>query len=821
MTTFEDVRHDVRYACRVLFRNPGFAAAAVATLALGIGASTAIFSVAYGVSLRPLPYPEPDRLVRIYEANPANGQLKHKVSTGAFHEWREEVRSIESAALFGQGAIWYLTGPDAISLSVMSVSPSFFDVIGVRPALGSGFGPEADYRDVNDEVVISHDAWQRLLGGRPDVLGQRLEFERISARRIVGVMPEGFRFDRPVDVWMPTAIVQLPVTRMLRQWRFDQVVARLRPGATMAQARAELEAVSARLAEEFPATNAGWTVTVESLHDATVGEFGHASWLLFLVVAVVLVVACVNVGGLLAARAATRWRETAVRIALGAGAWRLARLWLAEAALLSLLGAGLGLLLAWSGVSALTALAPPGIPRLDAIALDLPVVGVAVASGLIAIAITTLAPLGLGRTGAAAHALRSGSGAGESKGRHTLRHALTVAQCAGAAVLVVFAVMLARSLVNLTTVDLGWNAAGVLSLNARPPMPPELRRPWARYVEWSDRLVAALEGAPGIQRAAITTQIPLSPLSYPGTLGRGRGQTASDDARWPVVQHNVTDGFFETMGIRLLEGRTFGRDDRFSTAQVNWTEKAVEGAAIVSASAARALWPGTSAVGQPVWLPDIDNVTWRRVIGVVEDIHFHDVGETPALHVFVPWTQHATGAPRLLVKGTTTGAAIAPLVRQVVEAVEPGTRVDHVMPLETLFARATAQPRFTSRLVALFGALALLLAAIGIYGTLAYVVRARNREIGIRLALGASPGRILSRTLAFGLAPVVAGGVLGIVAAVALARAFHAMFFEVAPLDPGSIVAGTIVLLAVSVAAALGPALRASRVDPAVTLRAE
>jgi putative ABC transport system permease protein len=821
-----DAAQDVRYGLRVLLGRPGFTAAVVATLALGIGASTAIFSVAYGVSLRPLPYPDPDRLVRIYEANPANAQLKHDVSLAAFHEWRTGAASIESAAVFGKPGTRFLAGADGTPVTVMSVSPAFFEVVGVKPARGPGFKPEREYTrfTADTEVVLSHGAWQRLLGGRPDVIGRQMVFGGVGepdVYEIVGVMPEGFEFGEAVDLWKPTQIVELPIRRLFRQWRYDRVVARLKPHASLAEARAEIEAVSARLGREFPATNGGWTATVESLQDSIVGSFRRATWLLLAGVGVVLLVACLNVGGLLLARALTRERETAVRVALGAGLSRLIRLWLAEAVLLTGAGAGLGLLLAWTGVTTLRVAAPPGIPRIEAVALDLPVLVVAAISTVLAAVVAAMAPLVAARRWDFTGGLRSGR-TGEAPRRQAVRTALTAAQCAGAVTLAILAVLLTRSFMKLTALDPGWDAARVLSLHASPPMPPELRRPWARYVEWSDRLVAQLESTPGIERAAITTQIPLSPQPYPATLARGRGTSGADPSRWPCVSHNVSDGYFEAMGIRVVAGRTFGRGDRFTALQlIDSSQRPERGTAMVSETAARTLWPGQSAIGQAIWLPDIDVVAWREVIGIVEDIQFHAVGESPVAHVFVPWTQFPSGNPKLVVKGTGAAATLVPVVRQVLQAVEPGTHVDRVVPLEELASRATAQPRFTSRVVALFGALALVLAAVGLHGMLAYVVRARTREIGIRLALGAAPRAIVARILARALAPAAAGVVIGVAVAATLARTFRALFFEVAPLDAASYASGALLLLGVSLGAALGPAVAAARVDPATTLRAE
>ena len=816
--------HDFRLALRGLRRRPGFTAAAVVTLALGIGASTAIFSVAYGVSLRPLPYPDADRLIRIYEAKPAESQLQHDVSVNAFHAWREGAPSIESAAMFSKAGTRILANTDSQALTLMSVSPGFFDVLGVKPLVGPGFKPENEYDPytADDEAIMSFEAWQRLFGGRPDVIGQNLEFSGAGDNdiyRIVGVMPEGFAFGSTVDLWRPTLLVELPLRAGRFNYRYDRVVARLHPGATVGRARAELKNLAAGLADQYPQQR-GWTVTVLSLHDSIVGAFGRATWLLLAAVAVVLLVACLNVGGLLVARAVARERETAVRVALGAGSWRLLRLWLAEASLVSALGAGLGLLLASLGVSVLKAAAPPGIPRLDAIAVDVPAVIVTAASALFAVLVFTVAPVVLARRRDVVSGFRSGAAAGgDSPRRHAVRHLLMAAQCAGAAALVILAVMLTRSFVKLTAVDLGWDPSQVLSLKPSPPMPRELRRPWARYVEWSNRLIERLEATPGIERAAITTQIPLSPHNYPGIIARGRGKEAAEDLRWTGVAHHVSDGYFDAMQIRLLSGRRFEPSDRHTDKQlISGAEPRGRGVAIVTESTARLLWPGQPPIGQALWLPGNDTVPWREVIGVVEDIQFYAVGEAGIPHVFVPWSQYPTGNPRLIVRGASATPAT---VKEIVQAVETGTHVEHIASLDSYVSRATAQPRFTTRLVAAFGALALALAAVGIYGTLSFLVGSRTREIGIRLALGASRHNVMSNVVRRGLIPVVLGGVAGLGAALAIARTFRALLFGIEPADAGSFAGGAIVLLAVALAAAIGPALRASRVDPASALRAE
>jgi putative ABC transport system permease protein len=815
-------RHDLWLALRGLARRPGFSAAAIATLALGIGASTAIFSVAFGVSLRPLDYPSPDRLIRVYEANPANGQREQDVAIPTFHAWREGAPSIESAALFSKSTARFLAGTDAPPVTTMSVSPGFFGVLGIRPLIGSGFKPESAYTrfTADKDAVISYSAWQRLLGGRPDVVGQTLEFSGVGDNdvyRIVGVMPQGFSFAGAVDLWRPTLLVELPLGARLRLWRYDGMVARLRPGRTLEGARAELSAICETLARDFPRSNAGWTVNVESLHDSIVGDFGRATWMLLSSVAVVLIVTCLNVGGLLTARAVARRRETAVRVALGASSWRLLRLPLCEAAVLGLCGGAAGLLLAWSGVAALRAASPPGIPRVDAVRIDAAALAITALATIFSVFVFAAAP---SRFAWRDINLRLRSTPGQGGASPISRTSLAIAQCAGATTLVVLALLLTRSFQNLMAVDLGWAPGRVLSLSINPKMPPELRRPWYRYVQWSDELIARLEATLGVERAAITTQVPLSP-SFASTLARGRGKASTDAERWPGVQHSVTDGYFQLMGIRLLSGRTFGPADRLTEAQHIGDQPSELGVAVVSESAARTLWPDRSAIGQALWLPDFDKATWREVVGVVEDIQFRAVGESPALHVFVPWTQYPTGRPRLLVKTRADAAAAAALVRGVAQEVSLGSNIDQVATLDALVSRATAQPRFTSRVVAAFGALALLLAGVGIYGTLSFMVGSRIREIGIRLALGASRQRVMRGVLWRGLAPAAAGAIAGAAIAVMLGRVFRALLFNVTSLDPVSLVGAVTVLLGVATLAAAGPAALAARTDPSRSLRAE
>ena len=823
-TWIDDLRQDLRYAVRLLHRAPAFSGAAIATLALGIGASTAIFSVAYGVSLRPLPYPEPDRLVRIYEANRAEGNSKQNVSEAQFFDWRAGAPSLESIALYSSESSRPLPQSHQRVISI-GVSPVFFNLLGATPILGRGFRTEKEYGRRTDEVLLSYAAWQRLFGGRPDIIGSRIPLDDDDFFIVVGVMPADFDYGPHVDAWRAGFL--RPVTaRIVRGWRYDHVVARLRPGATIDQARAELNAVAARLARDYPPTNAGWTVTVEPLRATIIGDFGRATWLLLAAVAVVLLVACVNVAGLLLVRATARERETAVREALGAGRSRLVRLWLAESGVLAALGTCLGVLLAWLGVTALKVAAPPGIPRLDAIAIDLPVLLTSLVSSVAATLVVAAAPLrGSATAQPVTTRLQGGTRGSETGDRRVARDVLVLAQCAGAVVLVILAVMLTRSFARLSSFDLGWNASGVVSLKPEPSMPRTRARTYW-LVNWSDRLIAQLEATPGVERAAITTSIPLSPNFFPVLLGRGDAPTGAA-RRWSGVAHHVTDGYFDVTGISFIAGRTFDSSDRFSEALLTsgslTTGSLSEGraVAVVSETLARTLWPGQSAIGQHVRIIIGSVAPPREVVGVVEDLQFHVVGEEPTLHVFVPWTQENIPGHYVLAKVSGDPVSSLPVLRRVVEAVEPGTPVDQMTAMEALVSRATAQPRFTARTVAAFGLVALVLAAIGIYGTLSFLVGARTREIAIRLSLGASRRALLPEALRRGLIPVIAGGAVGLAIAAALARTFESLLFEVEPLDAVSFGVGALLLLLAALAAALAPALRVLRVNPATALRAE
>lgn len=819
----DNARRDFTIAIRSLARTPAFTLAAIATFALGIGAATAIFSVAYGVAFRPLPYPDSDRIVRIYESNTKTNETKLQVSKGTFQAWREAVPSLEHAALIGPGGgVSFIAGDPPQAIRISGVSPAFFDVLGARPFLGSGFRPESDYtRFTAYDVVLSHAAWRRLFGSDPNVVGRLFYVvDDDDPFKIVGVMPEEFAFDADVDAWRPR-IVELPVARVLRSWRYDRVVARLRPGRTIDQLRAELDTVSAQLARDFPATNAGWGATAEPLRDAIVGSFGPASWLLLAAVAAVLLVACANVAGLFAARSLARTRETSIRVALGAGGWRIGQFWFMEAFTLATAGAVAGVAMAWWLVRVLKATAPPGLPRVEDIAMDLPVLAMAAAATIVsALACAAFSLRGSRRRTITEGLMSGGTRTGDTSARRRTSTVLVAAQSSAALALVVLAVLFARSFVRLTAVDLGWSPDRLLSLDVSPEPPAATRRPWFWYAQWAERVIDRIEALPGVERATVTTVVPFGGQLHRAAIGEGRNPSANE-VRWPVGTHIVSSNYFETLGLRLKSGRFLTEDDRFDESTMTSHLTAPPGAAVITQSMANALWPDQNPLGRAFRIPSNDNVVYRQVVGVVDDVQFTSVGDEPVLEVFVPRAQTSTAGAKVIVRTTGDPATVVPSVRAAILAEHPASGIDRVHAVKTLVDRTMAPARMTSQVVSGLGLLALVLAAVGVYGGLAGLVGARMRETAVRIALGASPQRTLGRTLAQGLLPVAIGGIAGMGCAWLLARSAQGLLYGVRGVDATSALCGLAVVLIVSALACLAPAIRAARTDPLAVLRGD
>jgi predicted permease len=498
---------------------------------------------------------------------------------------------------------------------------------------------------------------------------------------------------------------------------YDNVVARVRAGRTIDQVRAELDVVSSQLRRDYPATNDGWAATAETLRDSIVGGFGRASWLFLFAVAGVLLAACANVAGLLTARALNRRRDTGIRIALGASVRQLAQLWICEALVLAVAGGAVGVALAAALVGLLRAASPQGLPRVEDIAVDWPVLAVAAAAILFAALVSGLTPLIVTSSRTSAAALGAGTGRFEgTPARRRFGAVLVAMQCAAALALVMLSVVFGRSFLKLTSTDLGWQPEGVLSLHVYPRAAFLTPAPSLPFQDWAQRVVARLEAIPGIARAAVTSVTPFSSYDHPAEIARGATALA-DEPRWPIGLHVVSQGYFDALGIRLIRGRAFRHEDRWNEDVLEGRSRPGPGVAIVTESVARTLWPGQEALGQQIRVPGNDTTPFREVVGVVADVQFTAVGAAPALHVFFHWPQARHFNPSLVVRAVDDAAAITPAVRAALLAEDPGTGIDRVSVVDTLVDRALAPARLTTMVIAALGGLALLLAAVGVYGS--------------------------------------------------------------------------------------------------------
>lgn len=796
-----DVLLDLRFALRSLRTNAGFTAVVACTLALGLGATTAIYTVVDQVLLRPLPYPRSERLVRVWHLNPRSVQPREGMAYETFRELTTEVPALAAAA--GVSPQWTFTvrEPELERVTGYWVSASLFDLLGA-PALGRAFGPAEDAPGGDPVVVLSHGYWQRRFGGDSTIVGRAISVGGGPAT-VVGVMPAGFRYGAAVDLFAPLG--QNPLVPRGRQVRWVDVVARLAPGATIATARGEVAAFADRLARAYPAEAGGLGGDAASLTDATVGDVRPALWTLLGGVGFVLLIACANIGNLLLARATARRSEMAVRSALGASTTRLARQLLTESVVLAAMGGMLGLLLAAWLLSLLRTLGPADLPRLDDVVLDgrvlvvsaLVTLGAGIAFGFAPAvdAVRTNLHGGLKQGG------RTGGGAG---GR--LRGGLVVVEVTLAVVLLAGAGLLIRSFARLMRVDPGFRAEHVLTFQVAVPSSYDAPGRLALM----DRLYADLDAIPGVQAVGSTTRLPLGTQLSTKLDVRDR---PVPDGEQPEVEFRRAGGdYFAAMGIPVQRGRAFDHRDRPGTT----------GAMIINRGLAERLWPGADPIGRQVrfWFAGITaDAPWLAVVGVVGDVkHFGLDAQAPDIAYFAA-SQGPPTNPLLAVRTAGDPAPIVPAVRDRVRAIDPEMLLYDVRTMEQMVHASVAGRRFNMLLLGLFGGLALTLAAVGIYGVIGYAVRQRTHELGIRMALGAARGDVLRLVMGAGMRLAGLGLVLGLAAAFALTRLMRALLFEVSPADPLAFGAVALVLAAVALVAAYLPGRRAIRIDPTDALR--
>jgi predicted permease len=801
----EALWQDLRFGARMLIKQPGFTAIAVLTLGLGIGANIAIFSVVNAVMLRPLPYPNSDRLIKLWSAVPKQNIGERASAYTNFSEWRAQNTSFEDLAVTDPTVVTLNGGAEPEQVMSIRASANYFPLLGVAPMLGRTFTAEEEQQKVR-VVVLSHGLWQRRFGASPDILGRTIEIDGVSSQ-VIGVLPESFLPDRENRIWEPhTLFPDWEAQKVQRGTGSWQVVGRLKAGISLEQAQAEMTTIAQRLEQAYPDANKGLGVSLVPLYlQYTGNDVRLALWMLFGAVVFVLLIACTNVANLMLARGIAREREMAIRIALGAGRLRLIRQLLTESALLSLIGGAAGLLIASLGIPAILSYSPPDIHNLDSVTIDARVLVFTTAVSLLTGLLFGLAPalrISQAQPSAALKEGRSASG-GISGG---LRSLLVIAEFSLTVLLLAGAGLLLRSFSKLQAVDPGFDPTGVLAMQ----LSPERNRTadqWRDFYQQASERVAAL---PGVEAVGLTTEIFVSGNSEGLITIEGASAEISATARIPFRGDVISEGFFKTLRAPLRAGRFFNAGDNQGAVPVT----------IINETMARRFWPGEEAVGKRFKLGQAQSTDpWLTVVGVVGDMRRQSLERQPIAQIFQPYLQSSERRLILLTRTMGEPTQLASVVRNEIRAIDKTVLVNGISTFESLLAGKVSQRRFQTWLLALFSGLALLLAAVGIYGVMSYTVMQNTRELGIRVALGAQPSDVLKLVVGQGLLLTVLGVGIGLLAAFALTRLLAGLLYDVTATDPTTFIAAPLVLLAVALLACIVPARRATKVDPMVALR--
>jgi len=794
---------DLRYAFRVMSRTPSFAVAVVSVLALGIGANTAIFSIVNAVLLRPLPFEEPDRLVRIFSntSGPKGGPFE--VSPGKFYAWQRDARSFEGMAMYqccGLREIALTGKGTARTIRATLVGSGFFEIVRARPSLGRTFRPEEDTPGGKHVVILSDPFWKAELGGAADAIGRTLTLNG-EAYTIVGVMPARASVaswtGMASDVWIPLALTD--EQRAARENHNRDGVARLRRDVNVAQAQAEMDAISARLAREFPRSDAGWGAVVIPMQEEIVGNSRTMLLMLLGAVGLVLLIACANVGNLLFTRALSRRKEIAIRSALGAGRGRVLRQLLTEALLLAAAGGTLGLLLAYGALMSASTLLASQVPRAEEISIDgrvlLFAIGVSMLTGLLA---GTLPGVRVSRSNVN-DALKEG-GRGESSIGMRTRSMLIACEVALSLVLLMGAGVMIQSLLALRHVDTGFDPNNVLTMRVRLV---DARYPTAsQRSAFFEAALQRIRALPGVEAAGTIDDLPFSA----GGSAQGLLAEGYPPKRVAVQVRQITPGYLRAMGIPLLHGRDISESD----GEVM----------LVSRDAAKLFWGADDPIGRRASLPALSRTVLRQVVGIVGDVtqrNLHE-GFTPTVYFY---TREQYGKATFTIRTSVPPETLARPVEAALRAIDPEQPAAEIRTMAQVLDVKLTSPRFSSLLLGVFAGVALLLAAFGIYSVLSYIVRGRSHEIGIRTALGARTADVLRLVIAEGMWPVLVGIAAGTVAALASAQVMQTLVFGVSASDPLTLAAVAVMLVLVALMASLVPAYRALRLDPLKVLRAE
>ena len=810
----ETFLQDARYALRMLRKNPGFTAVAVLTLALGIGANTAIFSVVYAVLFKPLPYAQPNQLFNVFEVQSQAGVKGTGWSYANFAELREQNHVFTDMAGSQQHQLT-LTGkgePAVVNTSV--ITPELFSLFGAKPLMGRVFFSEDGKPGAPAVVILSENLWRGSFGADPHIIGSSINLDKRTFT-VVGIMPAAFRFpavSQSEQVWIP--LVQDPLFSSWMDRRgghWLQVTGRVKPGVSMTQVQAELDAISARLGKEFPAENDGWGIRMVPLQQMIVGKVKSALLVLLGAVGLVLLIACANIANLLLTRATSRAREIAVRTTLGAGRARIVRQLLSETAVLGLLGGLAGIALAYWGVQVLSSFLPPDLPRVNAIRVDNLVLGFALLLSAVASCVFGLAPALFAANSNLQSSLREGGGrSGESRNRRRARSFLAAGEIALAMVLLVAAGLLLRSFSKLMSVSPGFDAQHVIQADiSLPRFQYSTPQQWAAF---SGELLARIQAQPGLQNSAVAVPRPIGD----GFVNLGfdivGSPAASASASRTANYVSVSPDYFRVMAIPLLAGRLFNPHDAMSAPRV----------ALISEAMARLYFPNQNPLGKQLTFGfPPDSGAAREIVGIVGNVRDVALGQEPGPMMYVPYAQSPFWGANLVVKSTLSPSSVATAIRQEVQKIDKDLPVTEVAKMPDLIDASVAQPRFRTFLLGLFAAMALVLAATGIFGVISYSVSRRTNEIGIRVALGASRNSIFRMVLRETLVLTIAGMAVGIPCTLVATRLLGHMLFNVSASDPATLAVVTVGLAAVAALAGYIPARRAMRVDPMVALRYE
>ncbi len=807
----ENILRDLRYGCRMLWKNPGYTIIAVLTLALGIGANAAVFSVVNALLLRPMPYPNFERITYVW-ASDSNGENRFSVSPHNYTDLRARNQSFESYTAFHYTSAALTGGGNPESLSAINASAEFGKVAGVQPLQGRWFTAEEDVPGKNLVAVISYGLWQRRFGGK-EIVGQNIQLNGESFA-VIGVMPKGFNFPSDsIEIWKPLA---LDLSKYQRGTSFLQSMARLKPGVSYPQAQAEAMGIAKQIERENPNTDRDNGFKLNSLREELVGEIERPLWILFGAVVLVLLIACVNVASLLLGRATVRWKEISVRAALGASRWNLIRLMLSESLVLGVLGGMLGLLLAAFGVEWLIKINPDAVPNPDEISIDRIVVGftmlMSVVTGIVFGALPAWQLTKTNLSQAMRESSRSASGSAKLT---VIRNGLVVLEIAASLVLLVTAGLLLKSFWKVLEINPGFRAENVVKADISLPR-AKYKDPW-QQADFFRRALEGVRAMPGVQTASLTTILPFN---------NGRRATSFNIEGRPVApntdppdadNHEISSEYFKTLGIPIRAGRDFTDADVRTSA----------GVVIINEQLAKLHWPNENPIGKRLTVGSPEEVQMygkpvsREIVGIIGNVKLLNLTDEFNPELYIPAAQMPNSWMTLVVRGKAAPESLINSIRQVVHSIDPDQPIRRPLALETMVARSVAPQRFVATLLMVFAGLAIVLAVVGIYGVMNYVVTQRTQEIGIRLALGAQRGDVLRMVIGQGMKLAGIGIGIGLIAAFGVSRLLTKLLFEVSPTDTMAYAGVSVLLAAVVLLACLIPARRASNVDPMIALRCE